>query len=50
MRHVLGGLVNSSEANRTIDEAIDSVRVAIGDNPADPQDLITVGEFGFLLV
>ena len=50
MRHVFGGLVNSSEANRTIDEAIDSVRVAIGDDPVDPQNLITVGEFGFLLV
>jgi hypothetical protein len=39
-----------SEAGRALDESVARIRVALGDDPADPAHLITVGEFGYLLL
>jgi hypothetical protein len=49
-RHVLTEIPEGRESNRIIDESIERIRASIGDDPLDPEDLVTVGEFGFLLM
>ena len=43
-------LPGGSAANQLIDDAIDRLRDGIGDDRDSPENLISVGEFGFLLI
>ena len=49
-RHVWPELPEGSQANKEIDETMELLRAQIEDDPLDPVHLISVGEFGFLLV
>ena len=49
-RFVWPELPPGSEANNAMDEAVELLRAQIEDDPSNPVHLITVGEFGYLLV
>ena len=49
-RAVWPELPSGTQVNQVIDDAINQLRASIGDDPQKPIHLLTVGEFGFLLV
>ena len=49
-RFVWPELPPGSESNNAMDEAVELLRAQIEDDPSNPVHLITVGEFGYLLV
>ena len=50
VRSVWPELAPGAQANEEMDRAVEGVRAQIEDDPKDPAHLITVGEFGYLLV
>jgi DNA-binding response OmpR family regulator len=49
-RNVWPELPAGRETNEMMDQAIGRLRVELGDDPAKPKQLLTVGEFGFMLL
>ena len=49
-RHVWPELLMGSDANHQIERTVELLRAQIEEDPSAPTHLITVGEFGFLLI
>ena len=49
-RQVFSELPEGSQANQEIDKSIERIREGIGEDAKDPENLVAVGEFGFLMV
>lgn len=49
-RSVWPEIPSSALANQQMDKAVERLRLHLGDDPHSPTRLITVGEFGFLLL
>jgi len=49
-RHIWPEVTDGATANMVIDQSIERLRAHVEDDPRNPQRLLTVGEFGYLLV
>ncbi len=49
-RYVWPELPGGSQGNQAIDESVERLRASIEDDPLKPARLITVGQFGYLLL
>jgi DNA-binding response OmpR family regulator len=49
-RNVWPEMQPGDDLNRSIDEAVKEVRAVVEEDPRHPVSLVTVGEFGFMLI
>jgi DNA-binding response OmpR family regulator len=50
LRNVWPDLSEGDQANQQVSRTVEELRSAIEDDPAKPNRLITVGEFGYMLL